>query len=437
MNYRIFLFFLVMLWLSCKKPVGEPVKNIPPDTHIFVEGEVDTVPAYQIIHWYGNDPDGYVVGYYYHWDNDTPVFTVKNVDTFTLSVPENDSIGEHILYVSSVDNEGALDPTPATLTIPARNSPPTISFVHNSLPPDTTFPHITFYIETHDIDGDESVIGFYFRTDYDTTWIFQSIDTNYVTFKNVPEGTRIFYFRAVDKSQAVSSIIADTIYVLPVTGNILVIDDSQDASADNTFRQFFEDNYTGNFSLWDVGKFLPYSFYDIDGIINDLGFTLIFWYTDVDKNSITPLRKSIQTFIKSGKSLFFVSPSVLDSVNDPNDTLSSKDFMNNYLGVKNVIVWNTMMLNGGVVNLESGDTLSLSQPIFKLEIIEPNDSIEAECIFKAFANNIVDSISCVGVRFPASQPRVYFFSAELNKFSGNSNLFAVLKEILDSMMKRR
>ena len=52
-----------------RKPPSIIVTNIPPDTHIFVEGMVDTVPARQIIHWWGNDPDGWVVGYHYNWDN--------------------------------------------------------------------------------------------------------------------------------------------------------------------------------------------------------------------------------------------------------------------------------------------------------------------------------------------------------------------------------
>ena len=437
MRKTVLLILVIVFGLSCKKPAGEPVENIPPETHIFVEGTTDTVPAYQIIHWYGNDPDGYIVGYYYHWDSDTPVFTTSNVDTFTLSVPDTDSIGIHVLYVEAVDNEGALDPTPATLTLPVKNSPPTISFQHRTLPPDTTLPYVTFYVETHDIDGDESVIGFYYKTDYDTSWVFQSIDTDYVTFKDVPQGMHVFYFMAVDRSHAVSDIISDTVYIIPATGKILVIDDSPDANADNIYGEFFESNYSGNYTIWNVGKFLPYSFYDIDGIVNNLGFTVIFWYTGTDGNSVTSLRKSIETYINSGKAMFLVGPSVLDSVYDPTDTLSSKGFMNNYLGVKNVKKWNTLMLNGGMINVETGDTLSLSVPTFKMEIVEPNDSVSAETIFKAFGSNIEDSVSCVGVRFPASSPRVYFIPLELHKFNGGGNLYTVLENLIDPLLNTR
>ncbi len=437
MKKIILLTGLIFFGLSCKKPAENPVENIPPDTHIFVEGTTDTVPAYQIIHWYGNDPDGYVVGYYYHWDSDTPVFTTKNVDTFTLSVPDTDSIGVHVFYVSAVDNEGEEDPTPATVTIPVKNSPPVISFQHNTLPPDTTLPCVTFYIETHDIDGDESVIGFYYRTDYDTMWIFQSIDTDYVTFKNVPSGTRVFYFRAIDQSHAVSDIISDTVYIIPATGDILVIDDSPDAEADNTYGEFFANNYAGNYTVWNVNKFLPYSFYDIDGIINSLGFRVIFWYTGTDGNSITALRKSIETYIDDGKAMFLVGPSILDSVYDPHDTLSSRNFMNNYLGVKNVKKWNTILLDGGMVYLDTGDTLNLSVPAFKVEMIEPNDSVNAETIFSAFGSTIADSVNCIGVRFPSSSPRVYFVPAELHKFNASANLYTVLKNIIDALLSKR
>ncbi len=435
---KVFLpLILVLAGLSCKKPASLPVENIPPETHIFIEGTVDTVPAYQIIHWYGNDPDGYVVGYYYHWDSDTPVFTTANVDTFTLSVPDSDSIGIHAFYVAAVDNEGAEDPTPAEVTIPVKNSPPTIEFQHGTLPPDTTLPYVTYYVETHDIDGDESVIGFYYRTDYDTMWTFQSIDTDYVTFENVPVGEHSFYFRSVDRSHAISEEIADTVVIIPAQGDILLIDDSPDANADNTYGEFFETYYAGNYTLWNVGKFLPYSYYDIDGIVNKLGFKVIFWYTGSDVNAMTPLKRSIETYIDNGKALFLIGPSVLDTVYDPTDTLSSRTFMNHYLGVGSVKKWNTLMLNGGMVKTDTQDTLLLSVPAFKLEFVTPFDSIGAEEYFVAFGSTVSDTANCIGVRYPSSSPRVYFMPVELHKFNGNGNLQAVLKEIIDSLLSRR
>ena len=437
MRRLIAVLFVIVLGLSCRKPPEEVVENIPPDTHIFVEGRTDTVPAYQIIHWYGNDPDGYVVGYYYHWDNDTPIFTTKNVDTFTLSVPDSDSIGVHVFYVVAVDNEGAEDPTPAEVTIPVKNSPPTIEFQHGTLPPDTTLPYVTFYVETHDIDGDESVIGFYYKTDYDTMWVFQSIDTDYVTFKNVPEGVHSFYFRAVDRSHAISDVISDTVYIRPAQGTILVIDDSPDGNADNTYGSFFEDNYSGDYTVWDVRKFLPYSPYDIDGIINGLGFNTIFWYTGTDVNVINPLRKAIETYLNNGNSMFLIGPSILDSVYDPTDTLSSRNFMSYFLGVGEVRKWNTLMLNGGLIKVDSRDTLSLSVPAFKLELIEPFDSVEADTFLVAFGSNIDDTINCAGVKYPVSSPRVYFVPVELHKFNGNANLQTILKTIIDSLLARR
>ncbi len=437
MKKLVAFLFVITLGLSCRKPAENLVENIPPDTHIFIEGSTDTVPAYQVIHWYGNDPDGYVVGYYYHWDSDTLVFTTKNVDTFTLSVPDSDSIGVHTFYVVAVDNEGAEDPTPAQVTIPVKNSPPTITFQHGTLPPDTTLPYVTFYIEAHDIDGDESVIGFYYKTDYDTMWVFRSIDTNYVTFKNVPEGMHSFYFRAVDRSHAISDMIGDTVYIKPAQGNILVIDDSPDANADNTYGSFFEDNYSGNYTIWNVRKFLPYSPYDIDGIINNLGFTTIFWYTGTDVNAVNPLRKAIETYIDNGNAMFLIGPSVLDSVYDPTDTLSSRGFMNWYLGVGMVKRWNTLMLNGGLVNTDTGDTLALSVAAFKLELIEPFDSVSADTFLVAFGTNIEDTARCAGVKYPSSSPRVYFVPLELHKFNGNANLQDVLKEIMDSLLGRR
>ena len=200
------LFIGIIILTSCiKKPTETPIENIPPDTHIFVEGIVDTVPAKQVIHWWGNDPDGHVVGFYYNWDDDPDtIFTTLKVDTFTLQA--SDTINFHTFKVWAVDNENTLDPTPAVLTIPVKNSPPTVEFVRNTLPPDTTLPVATFYFEGHDIDGDQSVVGFYWSLDFeaDTIIHFVERDTGYVTIRNIPEGERTITVWAVDESHALS-----------------------------------------------------------------------------------------------------------------------------------------------------------------------------------------------------------------------------------------
>ena len=146
----ILMLGLVLVTSCIKRPLPDLVENIPPDTHIFVEGQTDTVGGRQRIYWWGNDPDGYVTGYYIKIDTSDWTWTTST-DSLIIFHSESTVIEHHFKAVA-VDNEGAEDPTPAEVVIPTINTPPSISFAYNSLPQDTTFPVATFYWEAHDDD---------------------------------------------------------------------------------------------------------------------------------------------------------------------------------------------------------------------------------------------------------------------------------------------
>ncbi len=423
---------VAFLMSSCKRPVEAPVQDIPPSTHIFVEGRVDTVPAYQIIHWYGNDEDGYVVGYYYRWDRDTFVYTTKNCDTFTLSVPDTDSIGVHTFEVKAVDNEGMEDPTPAELILPVKNSPPTIAFQHGTIPPDTSFPVVSFYPEAHDIDGDESLIGYYTFTDYDTAVKFISIDSTRITFEGIPQGTHIFTFMSVDKSHAVSDPIADTLYVQNVTGHILVVDASMDNQADNLYKNFF-DTYGHPYSYWNIEKFLPYSSYDIDKILNSMGFSLIFWYSVGDTTrAVQKMQRSLETYLDNGNKLVITSQLMLKYVQDTTNPNTVTDFMRNYLGVDSIVSWTHLLTRGALITpcIQGYDTLAVSSTLISnFQTISPNDSLQAASLYQIPSSNMEDC----AIYYPATAPRVFFFTINMHELDGNNNVSSLLGKIMQAL----
>lgn len=185
--------------LSCNEEgVNNPIGNQPPDTGIFLYPDSTIRPQQSrlTIHWWGDDPDGLIVGYYFSWDNVIWEFTPSNDSLFALQIGANDTT--FTFYVAAVDNGGnnvydnnitqnsidfgpepyvdengngiydngeffydigLIDPTPAEFDLPLRNSAPTIKWSELSFLPDTSFPVMSFSWIAEDIDGEESIVS--------------------------------------------------------------------------------------------------------------------------------------------------------------------------------------------------------------------------------------------------------------------------------------
>ncbi len=201
----IFLFVLLgsLFYISCSESItGTKLENLPPETKIFLfPDSTDAISKQKSklrIFWWGDDPDGFVIGYYIKWENQPWAFTTKTDSTFTLSITGMDT--NYTFYVAAVDNNGNskydnqiirnninfgpepfvdknangiyddgelfidignVDPTPAQFRFPIKNSPPEISFQKNSEVPETTFTAASFAWTVSDIDGDETVDKIY------------------------------------------------------------------------------------------------------------------------------------------------------------------------------------------------------------------------------------------------------------------------------------
>jgi hypothetical protein len=116
--------------LSCAKDPVQVDRNRPPQTFL-VAAPVDTSFAadlaysYRIhLYWRGEDPDGYVVGFFYSWDDSSIGafrYTTKTDSVFELSVNDSGVIESgvgnpqtsryHTFFIRAVDNLGKPDPS--------------------------------------------------------------------------------------------------------------------------------------------------------------------------------------------------------------------------------------------------------------------------------------------------------------------------------------
>ena len=176
---------------------------------------IDTLPnafttvttSKQKIHWWAEDPDGNVVGYYYKWSSDT-VWTFTNLENGLFYVPIRSDLDVFSFEVKAMDDDSLIDETPAKITLPIKNSPPEISFRYLSnpliadLPSDTsyTFPTKTFIWDLYDQDGNETITDVFYTLDdtCSSCWTSLPGDLTSLTLTNLSEGEHIFYVKCVD-----------------------------------------------------------------------------------------------------------------------------------------------------------------------------------------------------------------------------------------------
>lgn len=115
--------------LSCAKDPVEVDRNRPPQTFL-VGAPIDTTAAdvgysYRIhLYWRGEDPDGYVVGFLWSWDDSSIGafrYTTRTDSIFELAVNDSETVvggvgnpqtsRYHTFYIRAVDNLGKPDPS--------------------------------------------------------------------------------------------------------------------------------------------------------------------------------------------------------------------------------------------------------------------------------------------------------------------------------------
>ncbi len=152
-------FCALIFFNGCKK--DDLKDNLAPETITAVEafnltGE-NRLNSLVTLRWYGTDPDGYVIGYEFSFDQETWYFTENQDSTFLFSITAGSDTLDIDFYIRAIDNEYKADASPAYLKIPLKNTPPEVAFNEDLIPSDTSFNLITLTWDATDADGNETL----------------------------------------------------------------------------------------------------------------------------------------------------------------------------------------------------------------------------------------------------------------------------------------
>lgn len=260
------LILLNFLVVSCDSGLqGNLNENLPPSTSLTLDEITltggDRLTSQVDISWWGDDPDGYIIGYeYFIGDADTAgdadwLFTERSDSTFILPIPEGNKEADVIFNVRAIDDDEARDPEPPSLVFPIENSNPETSFKSGEIPPDTTYRIASFGFEASDPDGQQNLNNIEIALN-DTTgedsWKEIPLEVDFITIRiddtidnqeatvfigrtAVETDIRLtgvnlnadneFFVRATDNAGAVSAANSFTWYVKKQTSRILFVND--------------------------------------------------------------------------------------------------------------------------------------------------------------------------------------------------------------------
>jgi hypothetical protein len=320
---------IVLLSGCSKRYPNEPLLNQPPKTYIALDPDASLrrTVSVQHLHWWGVDPDGFVAGFYFSLDNVHWTYTTQTDSVFTFHLNRLDTT--YSFYVAAIDDQGLRDPHPASLQFPIQNTPPSVAFLLTSVVPETTYTVATFQWNGIDVDGNETIMNFFYALD-DTSspsrWKSLPGTANLVTlFKSdgLVEGNHAFYLKAQDVAGAYSKTIRmpDTNkvwYVREPKGDFLIVRDYLPSDFAVTFYKTMFDTLMGGrlgskdmldiklgVSAISKGRFVP-------PLINPTFtetlklFKYVFWYAD-NSPSLDILQASLPGYKKAGGKIFLAA----------------------------------------------------------------------------------------------------------------------------------
>lgn len=425
---RKFIFIASFIWISCSvweyDDPSQPLENEQPQTYmslmasdtIFARFDssanqfvyaIDEEPdpgivwdtldhafttittSKQVIHWWGEDADGDVIGYKYKWSSDS-IWTFTTEENGLFYVPIRTDLDVFWFEVAAIDDDSLEDTTPAKLTLPIKNSAPEIAFRYRSNPfvddigSDTslTFPTRTFVWDVSDLDGIETIISIHYAMDdtCGTCWtLLDAAAYSSITLTEIQPGYHTFYIKARDIAGAESNIakFPDDTHpnepgfwrVMPAKGNVLLVDDfPQDLQ--NHAREWYTeilDTLVGqeNYSVWEIGQELPYSTADVNA--NLKYFDRVLWYSAyTGGETYQEAGSSILNYIMDGGHFFINAPELKDT-----------SFIWFPLINTHVINPSGRLLSGTALEAQMGDTLdlALSQLVaIRVKGFEPDSS---------------------------------------------------------------
>ena len=338
-------FLLVLFASSCKYNFeGEMINNGAPETFTIIDTIIrfgdNRLESEVELSWWGDDADGFVTGYEFTFDQIVSestvwIYTHAQDSTFILAPPVGEDSADFVFHIRSIDNQGLTDPSPASLIIPVKNSPPTILIIPGLNNPVKSFPVLKYYWQGSDPDG-EANLQYYELFFNDTTStpyhldktvtsaIFEAEDAtadefNCRVYQNSSEISNTemisglianawnkLFVRAVDQSNAKSNFAtADSVYVKKVSSTILLVDGYSSTTNENFYATHLINN---GFSVFDTIQIFDtesgdYTQQSADNLTQEKVFDLfdvIIWFSNDAGNSFSLAQKTTESFFNSG-----------------------------------------------------------------------------------------------------------------------------------------
>ena len=483
-----------------------------PKTYIavFPDSTVSQQQSKVRLHWWGDDKDGLIVGYYISFSPDKWTFTTSNDSTiafvingldttynFQVAAVDNSGNGvydQHVKYkeldlgpepFSSRDGSniykagdsfidiGNIDPNPATLKLPLKNTPPVVSFLKDKSGnviniPETTFTAISFAIDASDLDGTETIQRIYVALNDTSKKVELPGNARYITLKGILNGSgstadcqiylgssittpynktvsnlklngdNIIYIWAEDIAGGASKKIqmpdvssVKKWYVKKPVGDILVINDYANDQAPSAFYYAMMDSLglLGRTSFLDIatGKTGTSSGNLMPKIINPMFtetlklFKYVIWYSDVNP-SLDAAQSSVRNYLNAGGKVFasFQFPLYFDpqGLSDflPIDSISPNSI--------NILSKGT---NINPTSQASGYPLlqvdQSSSPVTRVRYYYPNPLVTTNLYTIGVANNPI-------VAFKNNESNLVFIGLPINRINGNYKAKDFLKKVL-------
>ncbi len=344
----IFIFVLSVMVSACKKSLitGPVNQNLPPETHTVIDTIIrlgaDRLTSSVSIQWWGDDSDGFVAGFEYTFDDlsASSVFwnpIASNDSTFLLSPPPGMDTIDFRFSVRAIDNKGLADPSPASVSYPVKNSPPSISFIPGANSPVRSFPILRFNWLGADPDGFEnldyyelawndsnqatfklpvSINGAIFSASdpmSDTSSILLYFNNNTQPEQTLMHGmqmndTNRLFIRVVDRSKAISNWVASPkVYLKKINSNILLV--NAYTSGTQAIEQFYADGLINQgIQVFDTLQIFEQQAGEYTQLSADIptqtlifnSFKTIIWFGNSAANSLSLAQKTTDNFFTNG-----------------------------------------------------------------------------------------------------------------------------------------
>jgi hypothetical protein len=241
--------------------------NLPPETRVFLQGPIDTVSHRVHIYWFGSDVDGSVVAYRMRFVYRAPLPQDPPWDTVYCALPGRCTDSTFTVYtgdstvvaprfeIAAIDDDGAVDETPAVQTFVLTNLPPLVTITSPYGSADSTYASLTFSWAVDDPDGGGPGLRYRIwldgneaRVDSTTGLTFTIPTSRFVQNGTLTSGPRTVYVQAVDDGGLTGPSTSMTWYVrapaatltADLRGEVLVVDEVPSGSPSNAvFDQFF------------------------------------------------------------------------------------------------------------------------------------------------------------------------------------------------------